>query len=184
VRPIGEEEVPKVENLREGRRAGAESEDGGEGVKFGVHTFREEIGGEFRVAEGKAFVNELGGRGLASFPPFFRKGGGGKGEDGVWECVLGKGYVQINPDGRHPLRLEHILGIPVLGNGGMRRMLLFRYVRRRGMAQQGRSSPARTSRALCRLLRSLQSLLLTALLHVCLLRQGKPTAGAQGSHQQ
>lgn len=55
---ICEEEVPQAEHFGEGRRAGAEGEDGWEGVQFGAHALANEIQAELRVDNGEDLVHQ------------------------------------------------------------------------------------------------------------------------------
>lgn len=56
--PVREQEVPQVQHLGQGRGAGAQGEDGREGVDAGAEIGGDEVGGEFRVDDGEQAVDE------------------------------------------------------------------------------------------------------------------------------
>ena len=58
VGPVGEEEVPEAQDLREGRSAGAEGEDGGEGVDLSRETLGGQEEAELGVHDGEGLVDE------------------------------------------------------------------------------------------------------------------------------
>lgn len=58
MRPVGEQEIPEAQDLGQGRGAGAEGEDGGEGVDLGRHALGGEVGGKLGVDDGEDPVDE------------------------------------------------------------------------------------------------------------------------------
>ena len=56
--PVREQKVPELEHFRQRGRAGAEGEDGGEGVELGVHALGKQVVGELVVDDGEALVDK------------------------------------------------------------------------------------------------------------------------------
>ena len=59
MRPIGEKEIPKMENFWQRRRTCTERQDGGKGVEFGMHALAEEMIGQLGLNYLETSVNEL-----------------------------------------------------------------------------------------------------------------------------
>lgn len=58
MRPVGKQKVPQPEHLGEGRRAGAESQDGRKGVDFGRKPLGRQVHAELGVDNGQDLVDE------------------------------------------------------------------------------------------------------------------------------
>ena len=59
MRPVREQKVPKLQHLRQRRRAGAHGQHRRESVHLRLHALADQVGRQFRVQDGKALVHEF-----------------------------------------------------------------------------------------------------------------------------